>query len=517
MNKKRILTACISLSIIAVVVLGILKYSEYPIDSILGLTSTEDEMGTFLDENGILKPVQEETKVAIDDMSKAFDIILEKGNTDFFEGYPVDVSFLHWINNTFGEAVTMDIAYYMYEGYVDTDLWYRETDNSMHVLWLMYCEDVQMATYYLENVHWMECASADKIVIDFTGDINLADDWYTMEAAAEKENGIYDCISEEVANALQAADISVVNNEFVISDRGKALEGKSYTFRAKTENAALLEVFGADIANLANNHVCDFGSKALLDTIETLNNQGIVTMGAGSNLEEAKAIQYFVANGRKIAIVSATEIEKFYNYTKQATDTTPGVLKTLDPEIFNQVIEEAAANSDYVIANVHWGVEGTYSYSNSQYNLAKGFIEAGADAVIGGHPHRIQGIEYISNVPVLFSLGNFWFSTGTLYTTIAQIEIDKDGELNIKMVPCLQKDMTVTLLEGEDAETFYKFIADISTNIVIDQDGYIYNTKKGQNKKLLDGVNIYSGEGYDSYNGSKDLEGRPIDIVGNLE
>jgi len=515
MSKKHMLTMGMSLIVILVVLLGILQFSGYSIKDILGVASTETE--NFLDEHGSLKPVKEETKVVIDDMTKAFDIILEKGNTQFFEGYPLDVSFLHWVNNTFGEAVTMDIAYRMYEGYLDTDLWYRETGNSMHVLWLRYCEDVQIATYYLENVHWMDCASEEKIVIDFTGDINLADDWYTMEAAAKKENGIYDCISEPVMQQLQCADLSVVNNEFVISDRGKALKGKAYTFRAKTENAALLEVFGADLANLANNHVCDFGDKALLDTIKTLEKQGIATMGAGANLDEAMAIQYYVANGKKIAIVSATEIEKFYNYTKQATDTKPGVLKTLDPKLYNQVIKEAAANSDYVIANVHWGVEGTYSYSNSQYNLAKGFVKAGADAVIGGHPHRLQGIEYISNVPVVFSLGNFWFSTGTLYTTIAQIEIDKDGDLALKMVPCLQKDMKVTLLEGKEAKTFYKFIADISTNIVIDKEGYIYNTKNGKNKKLLDGKNIYSGNHYDNYKGNRDLEDRPIDIVGNLE
>ena len=85
------------------------------------------------------------------------------------------------------------------------------------------------------------------------------------------------------------------------------------------------------------------------------------------------------------------------------------------------------------------------------------------------------------------------------------------------MVPCLQKDMKVTLLEGKKAEKFYKFIADISTNIVIDKDGYIYNTKNGKNKKLLDGKNLYSGNHYDSYSGNKDLEERPIDIVGNLE
>ncbi len=516
MNKKRVVTACISILILVAIVLGILNYSGYPINVFLGIENTENTSESFFDKHGFFKPVKEETKVAIQDMSKAFSIIIEKGTKDFYEGYPIDISFLHWINNHFGNEVIMDIAYRLYEGYMDTDLWYRMTGNSMHVLWLMYCQDINYATYYLENVHWMECADDSTVTIDFTGDINLADDWHTMQAAATKENGIYDCLSAEIVGQLQGADLSVINNEFVISDGGTPLEGKAYTFRAKTANVSLLEAFGADLASLANNHIYDFGPDALMDTIHTLENNGIETMGAGSNIEEAKTIQYYVANGKKIAFVSATEIERYYRYTKQATETTPGVLKTLDPTIYNQVIEKAAANSDFCIASVHWGVEGTYSYSGSQYSLAEGFVNAGADVVIGGHPHRLQGIEYIGDAPVVFSLGNFWFSTGTLYTTIAQVQIDDKGEIALRMLPCLQKDMTVTMLSGEDANTFYKFMADISKNIVIDANGFIYNTKNGRNKELLDG-NIRSGIGYDSYSGSVDLEGRSIDIVGNLQ
>lgn len=463
-----------------------------------------------------LEPVKDETKVVISDMSKAFNLLLEKGTKKFYEGYPVDEAFLHWVNNNFGDAVIMDLAYRLYEGYDNPELWYYHTNNTMHVLWLKYCQDLQFATYYLDNVKWLECGS-DTITIDFTGDINLADDWYTMEAVANKANGIYDCISPEVMKELQSADLSVINNEFVISDRGEALEGKTYTFRSKTSNVALLEAFGADVANLANNHVYDFGPEALLDTIAVLENAGITTMGAGANIEEASEIQYFVANGKKIAIVTATEIEKFSNYTKEATETTPGVLKTEDPTRYVEVIREAAANSDYVIANVHWGVEGRYNYNYSQYDLAEGFVEAGADVVIGGHPHRLQGVEYIDDVPVMFSLGNFWFSTGSLYTMIAQVQIDAQGELAVQTIPCVQENLTTRMLTEEETDAFYKFMADISKNVVIDKNGYFYNTADGQNADLKDGVNYQSGMGYDTYNGGVDLEGREIDIVGNLK
>ncbi len=497
MRKKRLISACVSVVLIGALTFGMMQ-------------------GTGLFTDMMFAKNKGKENVSMNDLSKAIQIILDKSTREFRQGYPIDESFLCWVSDTYGDAAILDVAYHLYEGYTDVDMWYQTTGNSMHVLWLAYCKDLGYATYFLENVHWKECASDEVVKIDLTGDINLADDWHTMKAANEQENGIYDCISKEITEELQSADISVINNEFVFSDGGDEQTNKAYTFRAKTANISMLDVFGADLANLANNHVYDYRASGLMDTIATLRNHGVVTMGAGKNLAEAKAIQYYVANGKKIAFVSATEIEKYSNYTKAATETEAGVLKTLDPTIYKQVIEEAAANSDYVIASVHWGIEGNYQYSGSQYNLAKIFVDAGADAVIGGHPHRLQGIEYINDVPVIFSLGNFWFSTGTLYTTIAQLQIDKNGELALRMIPCLQMDVKTSMLSKEESDAFYKFMADISKNIVIDKDGFIYNTAGGANAHLKTEENYQSGKHYASYDGSKDLEGRPIDIVGNL-
>ncbi|MBQ3558528.1 MAG: CapA family protein [Agathobacter sp.] len=507
MNKRRIGNICLSVLLVVAIGIGIFQHSGVNWGSVLS--------GGM--KNPLLNLVRPDAKVVINDLSKAFDIILENSPREFYKGYPIDESFLHWVSNRFGDDAIMDIAYRLYEGYVDEELWYTYTDNSMHVLWLMYCKELGFSTYQLEHVHWQECADETVVTIDLTGDINLADDWHTMQVAITKPNGIYDCISEEIVKELQAADISVINNEFVFSDGGERQENKAYTFRAKTANISFLNAFGADLANLANNHTYDFKASGLMDTIATLNGYGIATMGAGTNLAEAKTIQYYIANGKKIAFVSATEIEKYYRFTKEATETEPGVLKTLDPTIFNQVIAEAKANSDYVIVSVHWGTEGTYKYNTSQYNLAKGFVDAGADAVIGGHPHRLQGIEYIDNVPVCYSLGNFWFSTGTLYTTIAQVQIDDEGELALRMLPCIQQDLGTYMLSGEEADRFYKFMADISKNIVIDKNGFVYNTSNGANAYLENDAYYQSGMNYGSYNGNQDLEGRAIDIVGNLQ
>ena len=85
------------------------------------------------------------------------------------------------------------------------------------------------------------------------------------------------------------------------------------------------------------------------------------------------------------------------------------------------------------------------------------------------------------------------------------------------MIPCIQKDLTTSMLSQEEAVAFYKFMADISKNVVIDKDGFIYNTANGSNSHLLNRENYQSGKQYGSYAGNRDLEGRAIDIVGNLQ
>lgn len=244
-------------------------------------------------------------------------------------------------------------------------------------------------------------------------------------------------------------DIMMVNNEFTYSTRGSALKGKAYTFRADPSRVSLLEAFGTDIVNLANNHVYDFGPDALLDTISTLDGAGIPHVGAGANLKEAEQPHYFVCNGRKIAIVAATQIERSLNYTKEATEDTPGVLKTLNAEKFVKVIQKAKKNSDHVIAVVHWGTEGDSNYGRDQYQLAKEFVLAGADAIVGGHTHCLQGFEIMDGVPIIYSLGNFWFSSGTLDTGLAKITISRTGELTMSFLPCIQQNLKTSLITEE--------------------------------------------------------------------
>ena len=98
----------------------------------------------------------------------------------------------------------------------------------------MYCRDSGFQQYRLQNVYWKEAGEDGKIVLGFAGDINFADDWYTMEYMNRQTNGIYDCFSEDLLSEMQNVDVMVMNNEFTYAESGsvEAVPGKAYTFRA---------------------------------------------------------------------------------------------------------------------------------------------------------------------------------------------------------------------------------------------------------------------------------------------
>ncbi|MBO5373806.1 MAG: CapA family protein [Lachnospiraceae bacterium] len=428
--------------------------------------------------------VTESTEVSLEklvDMEEIKRTILENAASEFTAEYPINEAFLDWFSEEYNEEALQTIAQEVKKGSTDANFWYDLTGNSIHVLWLSYCKDAGFK-YQLENVKWKTTASKEEITMAFTGDINFSEGYVTTRYLDACENGIYDCFSADLLELMQSMDIMMLNNEFTYSTRGTALEGKAYTFRADPSRVELLETFGTDIVSLANNHVYDFGPDALLDTVSTLEQAGIPAIGAGKNLNEASEPYYFVCNGRKIAIVAATQIERSLNYTKEATEDSPGVLKTLKPEKFVKVIEKAEKKSDYVIAFVHWGTEGDSNYGNDQVKLAEAFVEAGADAIIGGHTHCLQGFDIMNGVPIIYSLGNFWFSKSTQDTGLAKVTIDTKGELSLEFIPCIQKNLcTYLVTEADQKKRILDFMQKHSAlGVLVTQDGKVEKTEEKQ-------------------------------------
>ncbi len=423
----------------------------------------------------------EPQKIEIVDLTDAWDTILNNSTIEFIGGHPIDESFLGMVTSKYGDDVIEEIA--SYANFETPEIWYTLTGKSIHVLWYEYCQMTGIQGYTNEKTYVIDKEVDGDIVIDFTGDVSFAEGIATTDFMDHQMNGILDCFSEDLLTEMQNADILMINNEFSYSTRGMPLAGKAYTFRADPSRVTLLDSLGADIVSVANNHVYDYDETGFLDTINTLENDQMPYVGAGVNLEEAKKPAYFIIGGRKIAIVAATQIERTLNYTKEATGVTPGVLKCLHPEIFCETIKEAKANSDYVIVFPHWGTEGNANYGADQVVLARRFVESGADVIVGGHTHCLQTVEYMDNVPIFYSLGNYWFSTtgnmpADYDTGLAQIRITKEGVIEPYFIPCKFTAGITSELDSKDIA--YSNIIDslnrLSLTADIDKAGHI--TKK---------------------------------------
>lgn len=411
-----------------------------------------EEAGTELREKTLLSVQKEAQKQKrMEQVERAFEEILRSCTNEFIGAHPLDERFLTWFLEEYGEESVLAVADALRAGNAKQTLWHTLTGSSIHVLWLLYCEAQGRVPCPGENLIWQPCHSSEETTLAFTGDINFSEGYVTTRKMDSSPNGILDCFSSDLLELMKGVDVMTVNNEFTYSTRGEPLSGKAFTFRADPGRVELLDAFGTDLVNLANNHVYDYGPDALLDTMATLKEAGFPYVGAGKNLEEAKKPYYFVCNGWKIAIAAATQIERSTNYTKEATEDSPGVLKTLQPDKFAEVLKDAKKNSDIVIAFVHWGTEGDSYFGADQRALAEEFVAAGADAVIGGHTHCLQGFEVMDGVPILYSLGNFWFSGRTQDTGLAKVTIDREGELSLSFLPCIQEN-TRTSLVTEEAE-----------------------------------------------------------------
>ena len=321
-----------------------------------------------------------------------------------------------------------------------------------------------------------DLSSEFEFTVCFAGDINLDESWATTLFMDSQENGIYDCISPELTEYMNNADIMCLNNEFTYSTGGAPLEGKAYTFRADPERVEVLHQLGVDAVTLANNHVYDYGKEALLDTFAVLEEAEISYFGAGRTLEEAMAPLYIEVGGKTVALVGASRAEK-YKMTPQATETEPGILRCYDTELYKEAIAEAKANADFCIAFVHWGTEYSYDLEQVQLDTGKEYLDAGADAVIGAHSHCLQGLEYYDGKPIVYSLGNYWFNSKTLDTMLVLLHFsgnDEGSSLQVEIVPAVQSGCrTVYAAEEEERRRIFDFLESISVNVDITDEGIV--------------------------------------------
>lgn len=240
--------------------------------------------------------------------------------------------------------------------------------------------------------------AADTVTLLFAGDLMLADGPGRLIAQGGDPLAAVD-------HLLRDADYRIGNLETSVASVGKAHPNKIYSFRAEPDSLRVLKG-RFDAVALANNHSGDFGHEAFLQTMSLLDAAGIRHFGGGRNLAEAHRPLWIELKGLKIALLAYNEYKP---RSFAAGPDWPGIAWSEDSRVLADIRAAKSAGADLVIPFMHWGWERERLASARQRQLARLMIEAGADAVVGGHPHVTQDIEYIHGKPVIYSLGNFVF------------------------------------------------------------------------------------------------------------
>lgn len=242
----------------------------------------------------------------------------------------------------------------------------------------------------------------------------------------------------KTASLLKGADITFGNLENPITS-GAPVATSSMVFRADPGVEQALKSAGFDILSLANNHMSDQGHQGVLDTIKYLNAAQIKFVGAGKNINEANQAVFIESKGFKFAFLAYNDSDVVPpNYEASADKAGTAFMRV---EKMRQAISMAKTQADFVIVSMHSGVEYVLNPNERQTQFARAAIDAGAELVIGHHPHVTQPIEKYKGKYIFYSLGNFVFdqmwSHETRRGAIMEIAFNKNGVKSLKPYPIL--------------------------------------------------------------------------------
>ncbi len=294
-----------------------------------------------------------------------------------------------------------------------------------------------------------------------------------------RRNG-YDYPFRQIQPLLKEADLVFANLEAPFGTRGTPVE-KTYTFLVDTALVGVLKAGRVNLVSIANNHILDYGEEALQETMQLLKRQGIAFGGAGRNLTEARRAALLQIKGTKIALVaySLTFPKSFW-----ATDSSAGACFPSHTFVYRD-IQKLKRENDLVIVSCHWGEELRETPKPYQVKLAHRLINAGADVVLGHHPHVVQGIEVYRGKIIAYSLGNFIFgsySENVRDSMILSLKFAGNEFLSGKVFPLWVYNREVNfqprLLEGNARTRFLEKLNNLSRELnsgrdVISNDGII--------------------------------------------
>jgi poly-gamma-glutamate capsule biosynthesis protein CapA/YwtB (metallophosphatase superfamily) len=244
---------------------------------------------------------------------------------------------------------------------------------------------------------------------------------------------------------LRSADVTVGNLESTLSDAGSPRQG-SDSFHAPPDVLGVLARAGVDALSLANNHTGDYGERALLETVAAFRGRRIRAFGAGRDLRAASRPVVLSRNGVRFGFLGFNAIGE----TPRVTARTPGALSVRMPPRTGpldqgdlahvlRTVRDLARQVDVVVVVPHWGTQYTHTAEPVQSLVGRRLVDAGADLVVGGHPHWVQGLERYDGAVVAHSLGNFVFDMDFMEQTMEGVTLTArfrgDRLLGVELTP----------------------------------------------------------------------------------
>ena len=283
---------------------------------------------------------------------------------------------------------------------------------------------------------------APPVSLVFAGDIVLDD------AAGEMIRRGEDPFAD-FASVFKGADIRIGNLECVVASTGSAGD-KNFTFRAHPRTLPILKRH-FDAMALANNHSGDFGRPAFAEMLGLFKHAELGQFGGGHNLSEAHTPLIIERKGLRIALLGYSE---FMPRSFEADYNAPGVAWSEDEQVVADIKKARRVyRADLVIPVMHWGWENELTSNARQRQLARTMIDAGADVVIGGHPHVTQEIEHYQGKPIIYSVGNFVMketdNANQRTGWVLRLQLDQHGvrsfdtrvaQINLDGIPRLDRD-----------------------------------------------------------------------------
>ncbi|MGZ9582983.1 CapA family protein [Paenibacillus marinisediminis] len=308
------------------------------------------------------------------------------------------------------------------------------------------------------------------VLLTFVGDIINAG-----KVADVVETKGYDFPYRYATDMFKNDDLTIANLETPITSGGVPAKDKEFVYKSNPKMAPAMKEAGIDVVNLANNHSMDQGKEGLLDTFAALKKAEIGYVGAGKDMTEAYSPYIIEKKGMKIAVFGFTRVIPHVSWYSGKKDA--GLAATYEPDKAVEAIKRVREDVDLVIVVPHWGEERKDTPVEYQKSLAKAYIDAGADLIVGGHPHVVQGIESYKGKWIAYSMGNFIFTKSTepktWETMVLQAECSKDGKISLKLVPYYTEIGQAVPMKEDAAQKLLKRVESISYGVKIDSEGRV--------------------------------------------